>query len=428
MEHQPAGKEPAKSRGRVLCVTSNFPRWQGDSTTPFVLHLARELQALGWTVDVLAPHAEHGTASSEVIDGVRVERFHYLWPRRLQTVCYHGGALVNLRSNRLNVLKLPALVFCQWVAIFKRLLSRRYDVMHSHWILPQGFNASIASMFLGIPHVLTVHGGDVFALKSRVLQRFKRFSVRKADTVTVNSSVTRAAVLAIDETPRDLRTIPMGVDTESEAPSPEETRAVRLRYAAESEPLIMFVGRVVEEKGVEDFIRAIDILRRAYPAIRGVVVGDGPDRPHFESLAQSLGLEGNVSFPGWMESDQVRAHLAVADVFVGPSKRGADGWVEAQGLTFVEAMASRTPVVATRSGGIVDSVEDGVTGLLVDEQAPEQIATAVRSLLDDAALSQRLADAAYERVISRFSRRASAEAFSTLFTQLISGSERSQGR
>jgi len=412
----------------ILCVTSNFPRWQGDSTTPFVLHLARDLQALGWTVHVLAPHAEHGTASSEVIDGVYVERFHYLWPRRLQTVCYHGGALGNLRSNRLNFLKLPALVVCQWLAIYRRLRTKRYDMVHSHWILPQGFTASIASMFLGIPHVLTVHGGDVFALKSRILKLFKRFSVRKADAVTVNSSFTRAAVLEISDAPGDLRTIPMGVDTESADPSPEEKTAVRLRYAVVSDPLIMFVGRVVEEKGVEDFLRAIDILRRTYPAIRGVVVGDGPDRPRFELLAGSLGLENNVSFPGWMESDRVRVHLAAADVFVGPSKRGSDGWVEAQGLTFLEAMASRTPVVATRSGGIVDSVEDGVTGLLVDQQAPEQVSTAVRRLLTDAELSQSLADAAYERVISRFSRRASAEAFSTLFTQLISGTLRSQGR
>ena len=79
--------------GRILCLTSNFPRWEGDSTTPFVLHLAQDLQALGWRVDVLAPHAP-GAAVRETLGGVRVERFRYLWPERLETVCYRGGALI----------------------------------------------------------------------------------------------------------------------------------------------------------------------------------------------------------------------------------------------------------------------------------------------------------------------------------------------
>ena len=75
------------SRGRVLCVTSNLPRWAGDATTPFVLHLASDLAGLGWEVEALAPHAE-GAATTEVLDGVTVHRFRYLWPASQQTVCY----------------------------------------------------------------------------------------------------------------------------------------------------------------------------------------------------------------------------------------------------------------------------------------------------------------------------------------------------
>lgn len=67
------------AKRRVLFVTSNFPRWPGDSTTPFVLHLAQDLIKIGWEVDVLAPHAP-GTKKNEIINGVSVERFQYLWP------------------------------------------------------------------------------------------------------------------------------------------------------------------------------------------------------------------------------------------------------------------------------------------------------------------------------------------------------------
>ncbi len=125
-------------KGRVLTLTSNFPRWHADSTTPFVLHLARNLQKLGWRVDILAPHA-HGAAKTETIDGVRVKRFQYLWPASRQTICYQGGAMVNLRKNKLNYIKLPLLLFFEWLVLRRRFAAHRYDILHSHWILPQGF-------------------------------------------------------------------------------------------------------------------------------------------------------------------------------------------------------------------------------------------------------------------------------------------------
>jgi len=183
-------------RGRVLCVTSNFPRWAGDSTTPFVLHLAQDLQDRGWQVDVLAPHAE-GTALRETLGGVQVERFRYLWPPELETVCYRGGALINLRKDRTNYLKLPALLTSQYLNTAHRLIKGKHELLHSHWILPQGFTGVLTAGFFGIPHVTTVHGGDVFGLQGTLFTKFKRFTLRHADAVTVNSSVTEKAVTAI---------------------------------------------------------------------------------------------------------------------------------------------------------------------------------------------------------------------------------------
>ncbi|MBT8420402.1 MAG: glycosyltransferase, partial [Gammaproteobacteria bacterium] len=197
------------SNRRILCITSNFPRWEGDSTTPFVLHLAEDLQALGWRVDVLAPHAP-GAARHERIGGVKVERFRYLWPARLETVCYQGGALSNLAHNRGNYLKLPPLVFFEWATAVRRLMRGRYDLLHSHWILPQGFTGVLAAKPLRLPHVLTVHGGDAFALRGRILSKFKRFSLAGADAVTVNSSATREQILSIAPGIPEPKSIPMG--------------------------------------------------------------------------------------------------------------------------------------------------------------------------------------------------------------------------
>lgn len=408
--------------GRILCVTSNYPRWAGDSTTPFVLHLAQDLQALGWQVDVLAPHAP-GAALSETLGGVRVERFRYLWPERAQTVCYQGGALINLRKNPLNKLKLPALVAAETLAIASRLRHRDYDLLHSHWILPQGFTGHFARSVRPLPHVLTVHGGDVFGLRGRIMQQFKRMALRAADAVTVNSSVTGQAVIDTAGQPHRLERIPMGVSIEpSDARQQTEAAALRAKHRRGSGPLLLFVGRIVEEKGVGDLLQATAQLRNSHPDVHALIVGDGQDREDLRRQATEVGVADHVTFTGWVEPADVPAYFSAADIFIGPSRTARNGWIEAQGLTFLEAMVAGLPVIATRTGGIVDTVVDGETGLLVPERSPEQIASAVRRLLDDTDLAGRITAAARHRILREFSREASAAHFSALFETLVAES------
>lgn len=398
--------------GRILCVTSNFPRWAGDSTTPFVLHLAQDLQELGWQVNILAPHAE-GTALTESLGGVRVERYRYLWPSSLETVCYQGGALINLRKNRINYFKLPALIASEWLNLVFRLTGGKYDLLHSHWILPQGFTGILAAGLFGIPHVTTVHGGDVFGLQGGLLTKFKRFTLCNADAVTVNSSVTEKAVNEIAPELKELHLIPMGVSTRG-VKTPNSSMEIRHQYRRGNGPLLIFVGRVVEEKGVEDLIRAVAILAPRFPDITALIVGEGQDRPVLEEISKALGLSDRVIFTGWVEPDMIPAYLAAGDIFVGPSRE-----FEAQGLSVIEAMVSGTPVIASRVGGVVDSVRHEETGLLVNERSPDEIAAAVERIVKTPMLADRLGKQGYKLSKAKFSRRSSAMAFSQLFEKAI---------
>lgn len=401
--------------GRILLTSSNFPRWTSDSTTPFILNLAQDLQSLGWRVDVLAPHAP-GAARRECLDGVSVERFQYWWPECHETVCYQGGALINLRKNRANFAKLPLLVFAEWWAIARRLASGRYDLLNSHWILPQGFTGALAAPTAGVPHVITAHGGDVFALNHPLMARAKTFALRRADAVTVNSSATRKGVERIVPRLTKLERIPMGVDEiEADAGQAEQLRRT---YRRADGPLIVFVGRLVEEKGVGDLIRAVSALADRHPHATALIVGDGQDRPEFERLSQRHKVEDRVNFTGWVEPRQVATYISAADVFVGPSRRSTDGWVEAQGLTFAEAMLAETPVVATRSGGIADTVRHEETGLLVDEASPQQIADSISRLIEDSGFTKSLIARARAFAQSNLTRQHTSRRFSCLFTQL----------
>jgi glycosyltransferase involved in cell wall biosynthesis len=413
----PARDAATPARGRVLLVTSNFPRWAGDSTTPFVLHLAQDLIALGWEVEVLAPHAP-GAARRERLDGVPVTRFRYLWPERLETVCYQGGALVNLRKHPANRLKLPALVLAEALALAFMLVRGRVDLVSAHWILPQGFVAAMVAACFGVPVAVTVHGGDVFGLRGRVAAWFKRRALGLAAAVTANSTATLAAARALAPAHPALHRIPIGA-TVPPPPAEEAVEALRRRYRRAGGPLLVFVGRLVEEKGAGDLIQAVARLARDMPGVSAMILGEGPDRPVLKGLAMGLGVAERVHFRGWADPGDVPAYLAAADIFVGPSKRAPDGWVEAQGLTFVEAMLAGTPVVATRSGGIPDAVRHEETGLLVSEDAPAEIAAAVARIAKDPALGARLARDGRALALDAFTRERSAGAFDALFTELI---------
>lgn len=407
-----------KLKGRILCVTSNFPRWSSDSTTPFVLNLANDLQKLGWKVDVLAPHAP-GARQTEVLKNVNVERFRYFWPETQQTICYQGGALINLRTDKVNYLKLPSLIAFEGLNIFSRLMKGQYDLLHSHWILPQGFTGVLASRPLKIPHVTTVHGGDIFGLQGNFLKKFKQFTLNNVDAVTVNSSVTEKAVLKQAQNLNELHRIPMGVNDKKHNYE-IESEEIKKKYQKGVGPLLIFIGRLVEEKGVGDLIEAVKLLKSQLPGLSCLIVGEGQDRKIFENLVQEYGLSNNIFFPGWVEPEKIPKYLAAADIFVGPSRQAKNGWVEAQGLTFIEAMMAKVPVIATRIGGIIDAVKHEETGLLVNERSPEEIVFSVQRLINETGLSDKLKKNGYEMARTKFSRKASAMKFSQLFERLMS--------
>jgi len=406
----------ASDFGRILFLTSNFPRWEGDSTTPFVLHLAEDLQDLGWVIDVLAPAAP-GAAASETIGTVATKRFRYSWPEKTQTVCYDGGALLNIRSEPRERLKVPLLVGAEWWATVRQLARNRYDLLNSHWILPQGFVGVMSAVPTRTPHVTTVHGGDVFSLQGRALRPFKKLALRGSNAVTVNSSATSQSIDDLVGIQVKRQLIPMGTDVRD--PDPQVTDSVKRQYRSEDGPLLVFVGRLVPEKGVFDVLEALRIVKREHPGATALIIGEGPSKSALQELADSAGLAGSVDFAGWVNPDEVVSHMAAGDVVVGPSKPSPDGWVEAFGLTMVEAMASGTPLVATRSGGIPDVVLDGETGFLVEPGRVDAIALAINRLVEDSALTSRITTAARARARSHFSREASAAAFSDLFETVI---------
>ncbi len=353
---------------KILIVTSNYPRWPGDSTTPFVHNFARELVNQGMRVRVIAPHFK-GAKRKDKMDGVEIRRVRDWFPEAGQTVCYQGGALGNLQKSWVNKLKLPILVICEVFFTLLQTLSWKPDWINSHWLIPQGFACALVSKATGTKHVATIHGSDVMALDSKLLRKFKAFTLQCADTVTVNSSVTRTKTQEISpKNVHKLLLLPTGILPVKpfKVEDVSKLRTSLLGENAGDKKLLLFVGRLNEEKGVSELLEATKALISEGVDLALVLVGVGHEENIFKQQAVRLGINKSVNFVGWVESKDIYKYYAAADVFVGPSKRSSSGGVEAQGLTFAEAMLAGCKVVGTNSGGIPDAVIDGKTGWLAE--------------------------------------------------------------
>ena len=264
-------------------------------------------------------------------------------------IAYGDGIANNLRARPWKVLLLP--LFLLSFARAARRSSRQADVVHAHW-LP----SAIAGIATGKPLIVQAWGSDIEMAKR--LPWLFRPLVRRARVVMCASTALASDSLALGAT--DVRVIPSGVDIPETVAPPELPRH------------ILYVGRLSAEKGVIELAEATRDLAL-------VVVGDGPLR---NLLPRAL---------GFVPHDQLGPYFERASIVVVPSRR------EGYGVVAREAMAHGRPVVATGVGGLLDVIEDGVTGLLVAPGDPVALREALERLLADEALRERLGRAARER-------------------------------
>ena len=198
------------AKPRMLVLTSTYPRWRDDPEPGFVHELARRLTA-DFQVMVLAPHARDAAVEEE-LDGVLVCRYRYA-PAAWETLVNDGGMVANLRGNPLKWLLVPGFLLSQaWVT---RRLSRQYrpDVIHAHWLIPQGLVVTLIRLFGQIPPFLvTSHGADIYSLRGSVLNALKRRVARSAAAMSVVSSAMQDEAARIGLRPPRLEVLPMGVD------------------------------------------------------------------------------------------------------------------------------------------------------------------------------------------------------------------------
>ena len=391
-------------------LTSTLPRWEGDTEPRFVLDLARSLSPDA-QVELLAPHTP-GAARTETLEGIPVQRYRY-WIPRWQAAAYQGGMTQRLRQNRWRALQLPFFFLAQTWTIARRLRQKpAVDVIHAHWLIPQGLAALIARRITrrtDIPVVCTSHGGDLFGLRGGLMTRLKRWIIGQCEATTVVSHAMADAVKEL-RPECDPAVIPMGTDLQTRF-TPGDDSTLR-----DPNHLIV-VGRLVEKKGIRFLLEA---LARFEPQDRPTldIVGDGPLRADLETLAQRLGLTNHVNFLGARPHSELPEHYRRAAIAVFPFVQAADGDQEGFGLVMVEAMGCGCAVIASDLPAVRDVLPDNAVGITVPPAAPSSLADAVAHLLGEPHARHSIASAGRHHALERFDWSASAEAFARVYAGL----------
>lgn len=370
----------APPRPLLLVTASTFPATPGDGTPSFVRDLAVGVSD-AMSTRVVVP-AVPGGAAREADDGIEVTRYRY-FPRRWEDLA-HGAILENVRSRKSRLLQVPFLVAAQYVAVRRAVRAQRPDVLHAHWIIPQGVVGRLAAP--KVPMVVTTLGGDLYALGDPVSRRLKRWVLTRAAAVTVMSEDMRARAIALGADPATTYVMPMGAATAEFAKA-----AAAAPRAPSSRVELLAVGRLVEKKGFAHLLGALrDIDQDAWHL---TVVGDGPLRAALEAAAEGL----PVSFVGQLSRDALAAADARADIAVFPSVRAASGDQDGLPVALLEAMASGCAVVVSDLPGLSDAVVDGASGVIVPSGDPGTLRDRLQLLIANADERARLGAGARER-------------------------------
>ncbi len=286
---------------------------------------------------------------------------------------------------------------------------RKFDVVQT-WIFAANTYGRIAAHRAKVP-VVIVSEMAVDLWKGRAQLRVDRFLNRWTDRVVGNSQAVSDFYRNKADVPTEkLAVIPSGIGDE-EPPNVDRGEVRRSLGISPEAPLLIFVGRLAEQKAVHDLLAALDILQHVRPDLRALIVGDGPLRNRLEEQAQALGLRAMVKFLGHRED--VPMLLVASDLLVLPSL------YEGLPNVILEAMRFSKPVVATAAPGTTEVVKHGETGLLVPMKNSTELARAIRNVIEDKELANRLGIGGRMRVEAEFRASVMIERFACLYESLV---------
>ncbi|MEO0078466.1 MAG: glycosyltransferase family 4 protein [candidate division WOR-3 bacterium] len=394
---------------KVLYICTAYPRSEQDVITPWLVETVDRLRRKG--IDVTVFTSSYRGLGFQRLHGTPVYRFRYFF-RNWEDLTHDETAIDRVKKGLRYKLMALCYIFLGTIAAWRLARRERFDIIHTHWPLPHWLFGWAAAQACRGRTVISFHGAELMAVRHgmKLLRPLLYWAIKTCDAVTANSTHTVRAIQEIYNRPVTI--VPYGTT------AGEYTDKVRT--AAGPVKQLLFVGRLVERKGVPYLVKATKILSRDLP-VHLNIVGTGPDEDALRRLVAECGIESLVTFHGFVSSADLAQLYQNCDVFVLPAVFDAKGDTEGLGVVLIDAMSHRRPVVASGVGGIVDLVIDEKTGLSVPPADEQALAAAIRRVLTDHDLADRLAQAGFEHIRKNYSWDAIINRLERIYSRLTTG-------
>jgi len=382
-------------------LTHNYPRFHGDFSGTFIEALCQELANQGEQVTIWAPYdpafAKEKLAAPDAGQPT-LRLYRYAPTDHLHQLGYMRSMQSDLVLRASGYTLGPALMAAGVAKLLRDARRQRPDLLHAHWLLPNGLIGAVASRLLGIPLVISVPGSDAqVANANPVFRAMARFAMRQASLLTANSADLRDGVAALAPTVlTKFDLIIYGTDPNALQPSCAGVTELRTTLNLPADAFVVLcVGRMVYKKGFDTLLRALaEPPLRARPVF-AVMIGEGDQKAAWQELAQALGVTERLRWVGNVPKDQIGVYYNLGDVLVNPAVRKP---IDGLNVCVLDAMSCGKPVIGSSVAGNPLAIVDGESGYLVPEGDPAALAGALAKLAAHPALAQQLGRTARERI------------------------------
>ncbi len=395
---------------RVLMLSWEYPPHCVGGLAQHVYELSAALAEEGVEVAVITAAESDALPASETVRGVEAHRVRP----------YHGASLNFITwALQLNLAMLEKGIVL--------LREKEFDIVHAHdWL--SAYAARGLKHAYHLPLVATIHATEygrnhgLHTDEQRFISDIEWWLTYEAWRVICCSQYMREELQHVFHTPEDkIKVLPNGILPKAYQVS-EPDRGLRRRFAADDEQIVFFVGRLVQEKGVQVLLEAVPLIIEQFPRTKFIIAGRGPYEEELHSHCDRLGLRERVNFTGYID-DRTRNHLyhfAACAVF--PSL------YEPFGTVALEGMAARTPVVVSDTGGLSEIVNHNENGLKAYCGNARSLADQIRRLLSDQKLARRLGEAGYQTVLENYSWQGIARNTALEYKRILSSPQAYQWR
>ncbi|MFX0061319.1 MAG: glycosyltransferase [Candidatus Hermodarchaeota archaeon] len=366
---------------RVYFLALSYPNQQNPVRSIFIHELAKGFVKIGSDVVVITKKQTRTEEAYWEERGVKIRRIRY--PKYL-------GLMYFFLTTFFSILRTPT--------------QKKPQIIHSHYAGVNSIVGLMISKLLRIPHVVSTHGADIMphlqkTFTSSLKDIFVDLSLKYSDCIICNSWFTVS--LAKLRPTKKISVINPGVDLDRFFPIDQSIAKSELNI--ENHPVLLSVGGLNRKKGQDTVVKILPRLLEKFPKIVYLILGRGPEEENLKMLVKKLNVDQAVKFIKPPPLESVPMYFNACDVFLlmsrtVPEEKDAESF----GIVYLEASACGKPVIAGKSGGTGEAVEEGVTGFRIDPWDTEALTDVLVKLLDNPKMRTELGKRGRNRAVSQF--------------------------